>query len=170
MTTRLARQTRKGFISTDKFKDVFQIHVTISFEHLHPRVSKNNTIMVLNIFNMDSGHRLGLTGHFKPSKTFSSKSSKVDGSIDAKNTMSESECGCACACVCLWACERVRIIVKCLKCSERITFCFYYGLTNNQSLKSVTQLGILIPVVFVRSILVACSLQEDPIGSFLPLY
>ena len=81
-------------------------------------------------------------------------------------------CVCVCVSVCLGekACERVRIMVKCFKCSERITFCFYYGLTNNQSQKSVTQLAILIPVVYERLILVACSLQEDPIGSFLPLY
>ena len=126
--------------------------------------------MVLNIFNMDSGHRLGLTGHFKPCKTFSSKSFKVDGSIDAKDSVSESESVCESVCLGEKACERVRIMVKCFKCSERITFCFYYGLTNNQSQKSVTQLAILIPVVCVRLILVACSLQEDPIGSFWPLH
>ena len=69
--------------------------------NIYIREFQNNTIMVLNIFNMDSGHRLGLTGHFKPCKTFSSKSVKVDGSIDAKDSVSESESVCVSACVCL---------------------------------------------------------------------
>ena len=172
MTTRHARQTRKGLISTDKFKDAFQNHLLNIYIREFQKIIQSwcwTSLTWTRVIDWVWPAILNLARH-SAAKASRLMAALMQKTVWVRVRVCVWECVCVRGCVCLWACERVRIMVKCFKCSERITFCFYYGLTNNQSQKSVTQLAILIPVVYERLILVACSLQEDPIGSFWPLY